>query len=142
MFTSAPTHDCTPTLSTRTSVRPMTSSGTSTSSDSPPVASASTNGERIAGGSRLAARGWPAVMARAAAFTVARSRSAAGAANRADGELAAIVIERHGRIAACAVVGDVLDQTTSRVDAQLRLQLRGGRRPVRLLVNTAHVGGR
>src|SRR6185436_18192194 len=57
MLTSAPIHAWAPTLTSSTSVRPMMSSGTSTSNDKPPVHSASTNGEMMDGGAAATATG-------------------------------------------------------------------------------------
>src|SRR5439155_93182 len=175
MFTSAPTQACTPTLSTRTSVRPITSSGTRTSSDKPPVKSASTNGDTIAGGSRGTAAARPAGALPAVASWCFISPWSAGAGGerpvriagdvvpqrghrlidvgrlgelrgkcvtRAHVHVAAIVVDRHRRVAALAVVGDVLDEPAAGVGVQLRLEVRWGRRPVHLIVAAAHVGGR
>ena len=57
MLTSAPTHACTPGSSSSSRLRPSSSNGPSTSSDSPPAASASTVGEMIAARGRGAVRG-------------------------------------------------------------------------------------
>ena len=83
MFTSAPTQACTPALSTRTSVRPITSSGTSTSRERPPVKSASTNGETIAAGSRGMVAARVAGTLPAVASWLFTSPSFAGGAGRA-----------------------------------------------------------
>ncbi len=66
MLTSAPSHACTPALSSSRSVQPPSSNGTSTSRDKPPVQSASTNGEMIA------ARGEAARVIAAGALDAAR----------------------------------------------------------------------
>ncbi len=59
---------------------------------------------------------------------------------RTDRDIAAIIVQRHRRIAAPAIVRDVLDETAPRVGAELCLHVGGRRRPVRFVMNAAHVG--
>ena len=57
-------------------------------------------------------------------------------------QVAAIVVDRHRRVAALAVIGDILDQPAARVGVQLGLEIGRGRRPIHLIVDTPHVGRR